>query len=72
MPGQTNLPRADLPKVVPGPPKPSSIPRPGLWTLPPGVERYRVAGGGAVVVGIEAGGRIALTDLEGRQMRIPR
>ncbi len=41
--------------------------RPGPLSLPPGVERYRVAGGGAVVVAIEAGDQITLRDMEGRQ-----
>ncbi len=35
--------------------------------LPPEVERYRVPGGGALVVGIEAGDRVTLSDVEGRQ-----
>jgi len=41
--------------------------RPGVPFLPPGVERYRIAGGGATVVAIEAGDRVTLRDLEGRQ-----
>ncbi len=49
------------------PPRPSQILRPGIRTLPPGVERYLVAGGGAIVIGIEAGDLVAITDLEGRQ-----
>src|SRR5262245_50555881 len=35
--------------------------------LPSGVERYRVAGGGASVIPIAAGDRIAIIDIEGRQ-----
>jgi len=41
--------------------------QPGLAALPPGVERYRVRGGGAVVVALTADDVIELTDLEGRQ-----
>ena len=50
-----------------GPPIPSRILRPGLATPPLGTERYRIAGGGAVVVAIEAGDEITVTDIEGRQ-----
>jgi aminomethyltransferase len=53
--------------VTPGPPRPSTILRPGLPALPPGVERYRIAGGGGVVVALEAGDRITLRDVEGGQ-----
>ena len=40
---------------------------PGLPRFEPGVERYRVAGGGAVVLALSAGDRLTLIDLEGRQ-----
>ena len=42
--------------------------RPGIRTLPFGVERYVVEGGQLIVVGIEAGDRLQLTDIEGRQV----
>lgn len=48
-------------------PRPSRILRPGIRSLPAGVERYKVAGGGSLVVAIEAGDLITLTDLEGLQ-----
>ncbi len=48
-------------------PRPSRILRPGIRALPPGVERYKIAGGGSLVVAVEAGDHIALTDLEGLQ-----
>lgn len=41
--------------------------RPGIPTLPPGLERYRVVGGGSAVLPIAAGDRITIIDLEGRQ-----
>ncbi|MDX1710444.1 MAG: DUF1989 domain-containing protein [Rhodovibrionaceae bacterium] len=50
-----------------GPPRPSRILRPGIPVLPPGVERYRIPGGGVAAVSVEAGDRITITDLEGRQ-----
>jgi aminomethyltransferase len=40
---------------------------PGLLAFQPGLERYRVRGGGALVVWLGAGDEIALTDPEGRQ-----
>ncbi|MDJ0608882.1 MAG: DUF1989 domain-containing protein [Kiloniellales bacterium] len=40
---------------------------PGVPTLGPGVERYRVAGGGATVFTLEAGDRLSVRDREGRQ-----
>ncbi len=40
---------------------------PGLPRLEPGVERYRVAGGGAVVLALCGGDRLEITDVEGRQ-----
>ena len=40
---------------------------PGLPRFEAGTERYRVAGGGALVVGLAAGDRFILTDPEGGQ-----
>src|SRR6478672_3832829 len=53
--------------VRPGPPKPSSILRPGMRSLAPGEERYRVPGGGAIAVPIHAGDRLRLVDVQGMQ-----
>jgi aminomethyltransferase len=49
------------------PPRPSVILRPGIPSLPPGVERYRMTGGGSTVVPVSAGDEITVTDLEGLQ-----
>ncbi len=49
------------------PPRASSILRPGMPSLPAGVERYRVRGRGTTVVKVAAGDRVTLTDIEGRQ-----
>ena len=49
------------------PPRPSQILRPGLPSLPAGTERYVVEGGCAIVVGIETGDRVTITDSEGQQ-----
>ena len=40
---------------------------PGLLTLGPGVERYRVTGGGATVLALDAGDELEIIDPEGRQ-----
>lgn len=41
--------------------------QPGLRLLPPGTERYRVRGGGAMVVAMGAGDSLEIIDPEGRQ-----
>lgn len=48
-------------------PPASRILRPGVRTLTPGVERYRVPGAGSVVVAVGAGDQLLLTDIEGGQ-----
>jgi len=40
---------------------------PGIPALPPGVERYRVAGGGCLVFHVEADDRVTVADVEGGQ-----
>ncbi|NNF79173.1 MAG: DUF1989 domain-containing protein, partial [Rhizobiales bacterium] len=50
-----------------GPPRPSTILWPGIRSLPEGVERYLVEGGGSVVVAIEPGDEVAVVDIEGGQ-----
>jgi aminomethyltransferase len=40
---------------------------PGISSLPPGTERYRVKGGGSLTVRVEAGDRVTVTDSEGGQ-----
>jgi aminomethyltransferase len=51
-------------RVIPGPPKPSRIVTAGFA---PGRERYEVPGGGAVMVRIGAGDRVAVVNAEGGQ-----
>jgi aminomethyltransferase len=48
-------------------PRPSIVYRPGLPTLPKGTERYKIAGGGSLVLDIKADDRLTVTDLEGGQ-----
>ena len=48
-------------------PQPSRIYRPGIRSLPPGVERYRVRGAGSTVICVKTGDRVLLVDVEGGQ-----
>ncbi|WEZ85142.1 DUF1989 domain-containing protein [Rhizobium sp. 32-5/1] len=49
------------------PPRPSTILRPGIPALAPGVERYRVRGRGTTVIKVAAGDRVSFADVEGGQ-----
>lgn len=53
--------------VLPTPPRPSTILRPGLRGLPSGTERYVVKGGGSLTVRIAPGDQLKLIDIEGLQ-----
>ena len=53
--------------MIPGPPRPSAIIRPGGFSLPAGTERYTVPGGGALLVEIEAGDKVTIANAEGGQ-----
>lgn len=54
--------------VVAGPPKPSAILQPRAFSMPPGTERYVVAGSGAILVPIETGDTITIENTEGGQI----
>ncbi|MEZ5923787.1 MAG: DUF1989 domain-containing protein [Hyphomicrobiaceae bacterium] len=51
-----------------GPPSGSRILRPGMPLLGAGVERHVVDGGQLIVVAVEPGDRLAITDIEGGQV----
>ncbi len=55
------------PRVIAGPPRPSQILTPASLALHSGRERYEVEGGAAVLIRLEAGDRITLTNAEGGQ-----
>ena len=55
------------PRVQPGPPRPSAILQPQVFSLPPGTERYSVPGAGAILIPIEGGDRFTVTNDEGGQ-----
>ena len=49
------------------PSPPVRVLEPGLRRLPPGLERYRIKGGGATVLNLNAGDLLQVIDLEGQQ-----
>ncbi|SCW48786.1 aminomethyltransferase [Rhizobium mongolense subsp. loessense] len=49
------------------PASPSIVRYPGIRALPQGTERYRVKGGGSLVVRVEVGDHVTVTDMEGGQ-----
>ncbi|MCB2135106.1 MAG: aminomethyltransferase family protein, partial [Rhodobacteraceae bacterium] len=55
------------PPVIPGPPRPSRIIQPAVFSLPPGSERYVVPGAGAIFVPVAAGDTLTVTNDEGGQ-----
>lgn len=57
----------DYPRVQPGPPKPSKIIQPNVFSLPRGMERYVVEGQGAVLIPLEPGDQITVINDEGGQ-----
>jgi aminomethyltransferase len=59
-----DLPKSHAPAIAP---RTSVILRPGIATLPPGIERYRIRGQGSIVVPVEVGDEITLVDVEGGQ-----
>ena len=58
---------AKYPVVKSGPPKPSAILQPKVFSLPAGTERYVVEGQGAILVPVETGDRITVINTEGGQ-----
>jgi aminomethyltransferase len=58
----------NYPKVRVGPPKPSSIIKPNIFSMPPGTERYVIEGQSAVLITIETGDQITIINDEGGQI----
>lgn len=56
------------PNVNAGPPKPSKIIEPRVFSLSPGTERYVVEGCGAILVAVETGDTLTVTNDEGGQL----
>ncbi|UWQ91863.1 trimethylamine-oxide aldolase Tdm [Rhodobacteraceae bacterium M382] len=56
-----------FPQVPSGPPRPSGLYQPSVFSLPPGTERYNVQGCGAILIAVEAGDQIAVSNDEGGQ-----
>lgn len=57
----------NYPSVQPGPPRPSQIIQPSVFSLAPGTERYVVPGAGAIFLPLAAGDRLTITNDEGGQ-----
>ena len=57
----------DVYPVVSGPPKPSRVREAWPLSLPPGTERHVVRGQGAILLRVEAGDRLTVTNAEGGQ-----
>ena len=57
----------NYPRVHAGPPKPSKIIQPQVFSMPPGVERYVVQGQGAALITVDAGDSITIINDEGGQ-----
>lgn len=55
------------PNVSPGPPRPSQIIAPKVFSMPPGTERYVVEGSGAILIPVETGDTITVINTEGGQ-----
>ena len=55
-------------KVQPGPPRPSKVYLPSQFSLPCGYERYVVEGSGAILVPVETGDQVTVTNDEGGQV----
>ena len=55
------------PKVTLGPPKPSGVFAPSVFSMPPGIERYEVAGCGAALFAVEPGDQIIVINQQGGQ-----
>ena len=56
------------PRVIPGPPMASRILTPRDMQRKSGIERYEVPGGGALLVEIDQGDQITVTNAEGGQV----
>lgn len=56
------------PTVVAGPPKPSAIVQPNVFSMPPGTERYVVLGSGAMLIPVFAGDSFTVSNDEGGQV----
>ncbi|MEM9637487.1 MAG: DUF1989 domain-containing protein, partial [Pseudomonadota bacterium] len=55
------------PQVVPGPPKPSAVIEPRVFSMPPGTERYVVEGCGAILIRVAPGDNLEVENSEGGQ-----
>ncbi|MEH6527149.1 MAG: DUF1989 domain-containing protein [Sneathiella sp.] len=59
---------SSYPEINSGPPKPSSIIQPSIFSIPAGTECYVVKGSGVALISIEAGDRFSISNDEGGQV----
>ena len=57
----------EYPVVRPGPPVPGNVIQPGVFSMPPGTERYVVQGTGAILFPVEQGDKFTVVNDEGGQ-----
>ena len=56
------------PEVLAGPPKPSSILQPNIFSMPAGVERFVIEGSGAILIPVYLGDNFTISNDEGGQV----
>ena len=58
----------NYPNVQTGPPRPSKIIAPSMFSMPPGTERYVIQGSGAALINVEPGDTFVVINDEGGQI----
>ena len=58
----------NYPNVQTGPPRPSKIIAPSMFSMPPGTERYVIQGSGAALINVEPGDTFVIMNDEGGQI----
>ncbi len=58
----------NYPNVQTGPPRPSKIIAPSMFSMPPGTERYVIQGSGAALINVEPGDTFVVMNDEGGQI----
>ena len=59
---------SQYPEVLTGPPKPSAILQPNVFSMPQGTERYVVEGSGAILIPVNTGDNFVIINDEGGQV----
>ena len=59
---------SQYPEVLSGPPQPSAILQPNVFSMPAGMERYVIEGSGAILLPVFAGDTFTIINDEGGQV----